>query len=234
MTQLSTQSSIGQFVVDQPGRARVLEKLGIDYCCGGKRPLADVCQEKGLNAGDICDQLLGFEPDPNAQDRDWAEATLTELCDHLESVHKVMLKEDLPRLVELTAKVVNAHGERLPYMREVASTVEDLYAELVDHMAKEEMVLFPMIRELEATGDMTAAHCGSIDAPIGVMEMEHDNAGAMLAKLNTLTNGYEVTDACCNTHRVMLDSLAKFERDLHEHVHQENNILFPRAQRLAS
>lgn len=234
MTQLSTQSSIGQFVVDQPGRARVLEKLGIDYCCGGKRPLADVCQEKGLNAGDICDQLLGFESDVKNQDRNWNQATLTELCDHLEAVHRVLLREDLPRLIELTTKVANARGDRLPEVREVAATVRDLQTELIDHMAKEETILFPMIRELEATGDLAAGHCGTISAPISVMEMEHDNAGAMLAKLNALTNGYVVTDACCNTHRVMLDSLAKFERVLHEHVHQENNILFPRAQKLAS
>lgn len=228
MSQLSIQSSVGQFVVDQPGRARVLEGLGIDYCCGGKRPLADVCQEKQLDAEDICSQLLAYEPDPGVSVRDWNEAPLTELCDHLEAFHRTLFDEDLPRLLQLTARVAEVHGARLPAVVEVHRTVEILKEELVSHMAKEEMALFPMIREFEASGDFNAGHCGSIKNPIAVMEMEHDNAGNLLAKLNELTDGYVATDACCNTHRVMLEALAKLERDLHNHVHEENNILFAR------
>jgi regulator of cell morphogenesis and NO signaling len=228
MTTLSTQSSVGQFVAQTPGRARLLEQLGIDYCCGGKRPLADVCTEHNLDADDVCQKLLAYEPSPGDQDRDWNQTTMTELCDHLESEHRTLLQEDLPRLVELSAKVAHAHGEAMPVLRDVAAVVENLRQELVPHMAGEETELFPLVREIEATGCGTDA--GAINDPIGSMESEHEAVGALLARLNALTDGYDVNQARCTTHRVLLDALATFERDIHQHVHKENNILFGRVQ----
>lgn len=233
MSQLSIHSSVGQFVVDQPDRARLFEQIGIDYCCGGKRPLADVCRDKGLDAVDVCRKLLDSIPDATVEYRDWNEAPLSELCDHLESFHRVLLHEDLPRLRELTAKLANAHGERLPKVRAIATVFMELQAELSSHMAKEEMVLFPMIRELEASGRAEKSHCGSISNAIQALEMEHDSAGRGLQELRRLSNGFKPADDACNTHRVMLHALLKLERDLHQHIHEENNILFERVLKLA-
>lgn len=232
MTQLTTQSSVGQFVVDAPGRARLLEQLGIDYCCGGKRPLADVCTEHNLDADDVCKKLLDYEPTPDEQDRDWSQASMTDLCDHLESEHRTLLDEELPRLVELSAKVANAHGEAMPAVLEIARVVEQLREELVPHMAGEETDLFPLVREIEAVGDGAkdpgTTNAQTIHNAIDVMESEHDAVGALLAKLNALTDGYAIDHARCTTHSVLLDALAAFERTIHQHVHKENNILFAR------
>jgi regulator of cell morphogenesis and NO signaling len=154
--------------------------------------------------------------------------SLASLADHIEQTHHRYLKEELPALVEKADRVAEKHGWRDSRLPAVADTVRTLAGEMFHHMAKEEQVLFPLVRELERTGTVSG-HCGSIANPIRQMEYEHDGAGAAVARLRELTDGFVPDADACNTHRALLAELARLETDLHEHVHKENNVLFPRA-----
>jgi regulator of cell morphogenesis and NO signaling len=154
---------------------------------------------------------------------------MTELADHIEQTHHAYLREELPRLTGLVGKIREVHGERHPKLVEVQRVFLGLRDELMMHMMKEEQVLFPMIRQMEASDNEPSFDCGSVDNPIRVMEHEHDNAGNALARLNELTGGYLPPADACNTYRATLSGLQELELDLHLHIHKENNILFPRA-----
>ena len=143
--------------------------------------------------------------------------------------HHAYLRDELPRLVEQADRVAMKHGDRDPRLPGVATTLRGLAGEMFLHMMKEEEILFPMVRELESGNREAAGHCGSIGNPIRQMEHEHDGAGSAVARLRELTDGFQPDANACNTHRALLAGLARLETDLHEHVHKENNVLFPRA-----
>jgi regulator of cell morphogenesis and NO signaling len=223
-------TTVGDWVRQNPATSRVFENLGIDYCCGGKIPLDAACDKKGLNTSDVLRQLTetdGRAPEANADDMG-----LTELADHIEATHHAFLREELPRLDSMTRKVAGVHGEQEPRLREVRDVLSACMEELVSHMEKEEKVLFPMIRQLEASNGPVRFHCGSLANPIRMMEHEHDDAGDSLERISQLTDGYTPPDWACGTYRAMLDALRSFELDMHTHVHKENSILFPKALKL--
>jgi len=233
MSQTFVEATVGQLVVERPSRARVFEKFGIDYCCGGKVPLKQAIAAKGLPADAVVAELEREEA-PGQQaafDRNWATASLTDLCDHIEQTHHARLKQDLPRLEFLTAKVASRHGDRRPELVEVHRIVLALRAELESHMAREEQVLFPFCRRLDSADSLPPSHCGTVRNPIEVMVREHEDAGEALAQLRELTDDYTPPADACNTYRAMYDALHELERDMHQHVHKENNILFPKAIR---
>lgn len=229
MSQTMTEATVGELVVERPARARVFEKLGIDYCCGGKKPLSQACQEKGLSVEQVVAEL---DQDQTAKEgeRNWANASMTDLCDHIESTHHAYLKQELPRLEFLTGKVASVHGDRHPELLEVRDIFLALKAEMDGHMMKEERILFPMCRQLDKADGPMAFHCGSIANPISVMIAEHDNAGEALEQFRKLTGGYTPPADACNTFRATYDALRQLEEDMHQHVHKENNILFPKAE----
>jgi|DewCreStandDraft_4_1066084.scaffolds.fasta_scaffold43304_3 regulator of cell morphogenesis and NO signaling len=228
MDSLSSRT-VGALVAERPSRARAFEDLGIDYCCGGKKPLTEACAEHGLDLDAVITRLREAEATAGPSEVDWTQQSLTALADHIEDTHHAYLREELPRLTSLTQKVASRHGERRPEYVEVADVFGALRAELESHMMKEEMILFPICRQLDEAEGPAAFHCGSVRNPIRVMEIEHDHAAAALQRMRQLTAGFTPPDDACTTLRVMLDSLAVLEKDLHEHIHKENNILFPRA-----
>lgn len=223
MTELDSRRKVGDLVTERPARSRVFERFRIDYCCGGRRPLDDACREAGVETGRVIAALREAETAPGPEDRDWAEASSADLVAHIVSVHHGFLRRELPRLDKLIVKVVRAHGAKHPALARVHATYDGLRRELAQHMAKEERILFPAIVQ---AGDGPAR--GSFDGPIHVMEGEHTSAGAALERLRELTGDYTPPADACNTFRAMLDGLAELERDLHRHIHEENNILFPR------
>lgn len=232
-TELTTATTVGQLVAERPSRARFFERLGIDYCCGGKKPLAEVCAVKGLDASTILQAMLAAEAGEEQRGSvDPAAMTLTALADHIEATHHAYLRAELPRLTQITEKVARVHGAHDRRLELVAAVFATLREEMEAHMPKEEQILFPLIRRLESAGAAGEAHCGSIANPIRVMESEHESAGQALAELRTLTDGFTPPSYACNTYRAMLDGLQQLESDLHQHVHKENNILFPRAIKL--
>ena len=235
MTTIDSQTSVGALVAERPSRSRVFESLGIDYCCGGKKSLADVCRAKGLDPASVIALLAAAEPAPaDETGTDWATAGLAQLCDHIEQTHHAYLKRELPRMGTIVRKVAAVHGEHHFELREINKLFMGLSAEMTQHMMKEEHILFPMIRRLETAKTRPSFHCGSVGNPIRVMEHEHDSADNATVRIRQLTGDYAMPPDGCESYRAMLDGLSHMETDLHQHIHKENNILFPRAIALES
>ena len=222
----TAERTLADLVTADPGAARVLERFGLDYCCGGRRTLTQACDESGVDPGEVLEVLAAVPP---VDAPDWASMGPAELVDHLEATHHAYLHTEFDRLTALADKVASVHGARHPELGQVRDTYAALRDDLEPHLMKEERVLFPLIRDLTADADdRTAPHCGSLeDGPIRVMSMEHDRAGELLAELRRLTNGYEVPDDGCASYRALYEGLAELEADTHLHVHKENNVLFP-------
>jgi regulator of cell morphogenesis and NO signaling len=213
-TTTSKDATIGQIAAETPASVRVFERYGIDYCCGGRVAFDEACRGRGLDAEAVRVEIE--REAPAAEDQtDWTKAPVNDLIDHILEKHHVYLKTNLPLIEAKIAKVMQAHGEKVPAIAGVFGAMKE---ELDAHMMKEEMILFPMIR---STGR------GAM-GPIRVMLAEHDSAGDALAALRSLTSGYAVPEGACNTWRSLYFELAELERDLHRHIHLENNVLFPR------
>ncbi|MGA2436348.1 MAG: iron-sulfur cluster repair di-iron protein [Bryobacteraceae bacterium] len=228
--------TVGEIAKESPSAVRVFEKHKIDYCCGGKRPLAEVCQELGLSADDVL-QEVRESGRVRVSGRNWADAPLAELISHIVAAHHAYLKSELPVLSARMDKVAEKHSQNSPQIfPALAEVFRSLAEELGLHLHKEEMILFPLIEKIEAARNAGRApapsHCGSVANPIRVMVAEHDNAGHALAEMRRLTGGYTPPPDACVTFLVLYDGLAQLEADLHTHIHLENNILFPRAVEL--
>ena len=222
---LSNEKTVGELAVENPAAARVFKKYGIDYCCGGKNLLETACKERDIALSALLDELAASQPE--SEERDWKTAPLRDLIAHIVTRHHAYLKSELPRIADLFAKVLRAHGEREPRLAEASEVFDVLKEELDAHLMKEEMILFPAIVRIEA-GSNTGVAC-SIEHPIARMEYEHESAGRALAQMRHLTLDYQIPDEACNTYRALFAALIELEGDLHQHIHLENNILFPRA-----
>ena len=231
MNVLDLHDSIGRWVAERPSRSRIFESLGLDYCCGGATPFDRACRDKGLDVATVLRQLGADEVHGAEHDRfDGTSATMGELIDHIVAFHHDYLRRELPRLAVLADQVAGVHGARHPELSELREIFASLKAELTLHLLKEEKVLFPMIKQLEAATQTPRFHRGSVNNPMLVMEHEHEDVGAALARLRALTGGYKPPADACPTYGAMLDGLAELEAELHLHIHEENNILFPRAR----
>ena len=218
---INPESTVGRVAAEHPLATRVFARHGIDFCCGGGKPLGEVCAGLGLDTAAVLAEIQSELAAPDPNEIRWDQAPLGDLIEHiLEAYHKP-LREELPRLEAMARKVVDVHRDKQPEsLPELLTIYLGLKAELEQHMAKEEQILFPMIRS--GQGAQT-------QGPISVMEHEHDSAGNALRRLRELTNGYEVPEEACNTWRALWHGLAALEESLHQHIHLENNILFPRA-----
>lgn len=232
---IDPQATVGQIVTERPARSHVFETLQIDYCCGGKLPLSEACRKRGLDTQAVIDRILTADAKEDQYDSmtvDVDAMSLTELADHIEREHHAYLRAELPRLDGITEKVQRVHGEKDPRLADVRNAFCALRDEMTSHMMKEEQILFPMIRQLEQPESRPSFHCGSISNPIRQMEAEHDQAGEALAIMRAATDDFNPPEWACNTYRAMLDGLAHLERDMHQHVHKENNVLFAKAVEL--
>lgn len=229
-------TTVGELVVLHPRLRHPLETLGLDYCCGGKIQLGAAVESAGLEWTAVLATLkeaLASGSDGQG-DTDWNNAPLGQLADHILEKHHTYMKEQLPRLDRLLSKVQKAHeaqhGDMLGNLRRV---FDALRFELENHLMKEEQILFPAIKGIDAfvsgTGDRPVVHCGSIANPIRQMEHEHDSAGNALAEMRQLTGTYQLPSDACQSFAALYDGLKAMEADLHEHIHLENNILFPKS-----
>lgn len=231
---ISTDTTVSRLVTERPGRARVFEALGIDYCCGGNRPVGEICAEKGLDAPTVLRMLEAFDLEAGMEERtDWSKATMAELVEHIVEVHHGYLKEALPRLEFLVNKVASAHGDRHPELLRLREVFVSLRPDLETHLREEEEVLFPMCRQLEDADISPDLRDRTVGDPTSAMLREHEDVGKVLATMRELTASFEPPTDACNTYRAMLDGLAELEADLHLHIHEENNILFPKATEAA-
>ena len=225
MTSIDPQTSLGDLVTRRPDLASLLDRLGLDYCCGGQRALRDAAGEAGFDLDAVIEQINAV-PEPSAP-VPWADLGPAELVDHLEATHHAYLREALPRLDALAAKVADVHGDRHPELVEVDALLRELRSELEPHMAKEEQVLFPMVRTLATADSPPAFHCGSLANPVSVMLAEHDRAGYLLDRLRSTAEEYHVPEDGCASYQALYRGLEELEADTHLHVHKENNLLFP-------
>jgi regulator of cell morphogenesis and NO signaling len=221
-TSLGIDDPVKSFVKNNPRCAKVFEELNIDFCCGGDTSLLNACEEEDLEPHWVYQRLVELQPAPSTREKDVSDLTLTELTEHLESTHHVYLKKALPRLVALMDKVHQAHSPRHPELTRLQTVVENLRADLEPHLLKEEQILFPLIRQLEAEGLQLEAAQG----PIRVMRSEHDGAGDLLKEMRTLTNVYVVPKDGCQSFQLLYEGLKELEEDTHLHIYKENNMLF--------
>lgn len=225
--------SIGQLVADAPERAHIFEELGIDYCCGGNQSLAQACHAQDLDPATVVRMLDAISPaTTDSTKTDWTVKPLESLIDHIVATHHEFLRRELPRLQERLAKATRVHAGDVEWLSPVHELFEALKRELEQHMESEEEYVFPAIRTL-AKGRILPDGSTLDTTAFEQMIAEHDDAGAMLERLRTLTNDYTPPDGACSTFHAALDGLRELEADMHRHVHKENNILFPRARRLA-
>ncbi len=217
--------TVADIVIANPSAARVFERHGIDYCCHGRRPLAEACAEAGVAQADVEAELANLDPAPAAAA---LPADIGGLIGHIVASHHVYLRTALPRLRDLMDKVVNAHSAAHPEVRVVSGVLTEITDDLLPHLLKEERILFPLAIELLGAVGATEFHCGSVRNPISVMHMEHDRVGELLASLRFRTDGYQPPADACPTWHALYAGLAELEADTHQHVHLENNVLFPK------
>jgi regulator of cell morphogenesis and NO signaling len=233
MTTIDPDTTLADVVTEHPRLARELERRGLDYCCGGRRTVAEASSAAGLDPGTVVDDLVAATAgESGGAEEPWASMGVVDLVDHIVATHHRYLWDELPRLTALVEKVAGVHGGRHPELADVARILGALRADVEPHLAKEERVLFPMVRELAGADVLPSFHCGSLARPISVMLLEHDRVGDLLAELRTTTGGFAVPADGCASFQACYQGLADLEADTHLHVHKENNLLFPAVVRL--
>jgi regulator of cell morphogenesis and NO signaling len=235
--QIAEKATVAEIAATSLAAVRIFEKYGIDYCCGGKRPLAEVCREKGHDAEVVQGELDAALANTPAQARDWNTAPLTELIRHIVTTHHEYLRTELPAIQVRLDKVYQVYNQRYgPTLIGLPEVYCALRSELEPHIRKEEMILFPAIEANEAAVNsgkpLPQTPFGSVSNPIHMMESEHESAGGALVRIREIAQNFELPEYACVTYRALMSSLDELERDLHMHIHLENNILFPRAERL--
>jgi len=229
----TTTQTVRDIATENPAAVRVFEKYGIDYCCGGRVPLAEACETKGLNVDDVIASLETAIAPSAPGEKDWAREPLASLTAYIVDTHHAYVSREVPRLNELAGKVVGRHGDTLQELAVIQSKLTELGEELIAHQGKEEVVLFPYIGKFEryaSGGGVKPRSCfGTIDHPITMMTQDHDYAGNLMAEIRGLSQDYTHPAGACPTFRAFYAGLHEFEQDLHQHIHLENNILFPRA-----
>lgn len=235
--QVDTTKTVRELALENPNATRVFERLGIDYCCGGGKTLTEACISAQVSVEGVLASLEKEQPAP-APDRDWAKASLAELVRHIVDTHHLYVKQEAPRLEQLADKVASVHGQNHPEVIRIRSIFQALATELGSHLMKEEQILFPYIVEMEQAVSrgypVPPCRFGTVQNPVRMMVMEHDSAGAALRELRSASSNYTTPADACVTYKTLYAALEAFEADLHQHIHLENNILFPRALQMES
>ena len=228
--------TIGQIVAKDYRKAQVFKNMGIDFCCGGKKTIAEVCEKKGINAEEVERQLEAIKGEGANSETDFQNLDLGFLSDYIINTHHRYVRENTAFIVELAQKVARVHGERHPELIQVAELFSRIGNDLTLHMIKEEKILFPFIKELAQVyntgGMLPSADFGKISVPIQVMDLEHEQVGGDFETIRAVTSNYMLPIDACSSYTILFKKLEEYESDLHRHVHLESNILFPKAIQL--
>jgi regulator of cell morphogenesis and NO signaling len=234
----ATTQTVREIALEQPSSIRVFEQFGIDYCCGGRKPLTEACTAGNLEVDAVLAALEAAAKQPQIEVENWESRSLENLISHIIATHHSYVKRELPRLAQLAQKVVNRHGSRLAELPLIAAKLKSLDVELTQHLLKEETILFPYVISFElsqsAGANKPQSRFGTVANPIAMMTQEHDAAGALIAEIRRQSANFTTPPDACPTFHAFYDGLKEFEQDLHQHIHLENNILFPRAIELES
>jgi len=232
---VTSEKTLRELALENPAATRVLERLGIDYCCGGNQSLEQACRAANLPIGKVLDSLEAAElaTKPEEKDRNWQHEALADLVEHITSTHHKYTRAEIARMTPLFEKVCSAHSQNHPELRSIQTNFRGLADELTLHMMKEEMMLFPYIVRMEESviekQPVLPPPFGTVQNPVSMMMHEHDSAGDALRAMRKASAGYGVPADACVSYQTLYKALAELEADLHQHIHLENNILFPRA-----
>ncbi|SMO47948.1 iron-sulfur cluster repair di-iron protein [Fodinibius sediminis] len=234
METLQTQT-VGQIVANDYRAAQVFRNFGLDFCCGGNKTIEEAAVDKNIDPLDVKKALQGLKKN-GVEQHNYNQWSLDFLIDYIVNNHHKFTRNKLPEIAAYAHKVAKVHGQRHPELLQINQEFSIMHSEILNHLEKEERILFPYINKLlEAKEKGTKAdidNFGMAADPISMMEEEHDEAGASMAKIRRLSNNFTPPEDACATYRVLFENLAGFEKDLHKHVHLENNILFPKALEL--
>ena len=237
---ISSEMTVREVAALVPESTRLFETLKIDYCCGGNRPLTEACASAGVEVDNVMAQLSALDRSEVSEGDtlDFQHLSLTELITHILETHHVFTKSEMGRIQALAEKVIGAHGANHPELLTVGELFQRLRADLNPHMFKEEQILFPYIVAMDRAEirhePVPFAPFGTVKNPIRMMMMEHDTAGDILRQLRAVTSDYRVPSDGCISYQTLYQALEGFEKDLHQHIHLENNVLFPKAAELES
>jgi regulator of cell morphogenesis and NO signaling len=226
--------TIREIALEAPLTTRVFEEFKIDFCCGGRVPFAEACEMAGVDPAVMTAKLEAAVEKAKTDGSYMSQKqSPSELIEYIVSTHHVFTRDELGRLLPLMNKVAGKHGENHPELFEIQRLLQELAADLMPHMQKEEMVLFPYIKQVEAatTRNMPIplAHFGTVENPVRMMMFEHETAGDLLRQMRSLSSDYTTPDGACPSYKGLFAGIEDLERDLHRHIHLENNILFPDA-----
>ena len=230
---ITMDQTVREIAIANPGSVHAFEALGIDYCCGGQRSLRDACQHANVPLDEVLRLLSTLDEKSSGGNGDWHNSSVRELASHIVGRHHEYVRRESPRLISLLAKVVDRHGASHPELKSIQELFGAMADELSIHMMKEENVLFPYLIRMEAAleegREAPPAMFGSVEVPISRMLADHEDAGALATQIRNLSQNFRPPDEACTAYCALYKGLEEFERDLHQHVHLENNILFPRA-----
>lgn len=228
----NTAQTIGEIVTGDLRKARVFRKYGVDFCCGGKKTLEQVCRDKKINQTELEHDLESVAGEPTTGEKadEW---DIEFLADYIVNVHHTYIRQVTPDIDAWAAKVARVHGDRHPEVIALYNLFREASAELAGHMIKEENILFPYVKQLsrmkKGTTAVQESPFGTVLNPIHVMEKEHEIVGEIFTEMERVTNKFTPPVDACNTFRALYANLKEFEDDLFLHIHLENNILFPKA-----
>jgi regulator of cell morphogenesis and NO signaling len=233
--QFNSTKTVREIAIEMPGATRVFEKMGIDYCCGGTKPITEACRAAGVTVEEVVESLENIEATSQALggSKDWRGASLASLIAYIHDKHHVFTREELGRIEPLLSKVCSVYGEKRPELLQIQALFIELSRELLFHMMKEENILFPYITQMEDAIKVglsaPAPMFGTVRNPVRMMMTEHDGAGDMLRRIRQLSDDFNPPADACVSYQTLYRALEELETDLHRHIHLENNILFPRA-----
>jgi regulator of cell morphogenesis and NO signaling len=229
--------TVRQIALEAPETTRVFEEFKIDYCCGGQKMFLDACRNAGAEPENVLQKIDRLLQTDKATEPDWLKtATLAGLIDHIEQKHHTYTREELEQLPPLMDKVARVHGDNHPELLEIKEIFQSLCADLTPHLLKEEIILFPYIKELEAgfaKKERVSSPCfGTVQNPVRMMMLEHDRAGELLRDMREISKNYSLPEGACPSYTALFNRFEALELDLHQHIHLENNLLFPKAVEL--
>jgi len=232
------QVTVGEIIADDFRKAEVFKRHGIDFCCGGSTTIAEASQMAGMDIDELLSELNEVKNSIGSSSLNrFGDWPMDFLIRYILENHHNWLKTKIPDMLPVVQKVAGVHGVSHPETIEISNLFQEMVNDLIPHMQKEEIVLFPYLENLIAAKNSgnapPAPFFGSIENPLSGMEADHEAVGSIMASINKLSHNYTVPEDACSSFQLVYSFLAEFEADLHQHIHLENNILFPKARALA-